>query len=42
MDAKVGAVFGGEYRELMPGERLRYAEEFDDPNLTGEMETTGT
>lgn len=32
--------FGGEYRELVPGERLRYSDKFDDPNLPGEMETT--
>jgi uncharacterized protein YndB with AHSA1/START domain len=32
--------FGGEYRELMPGERLRYSARFDDPNLPGEMQTT--
>ena len=32
--------FGGEYRELTPHERIRYADKFDDPNLPGEMETT--
>lgn len=32
--------FGGEYRELVPGERLRYSERFDDPNLRGDMEVT--
>jgi uncharacterized protein YndB with AHSA1/START domain len=37
-----GHSFGGEYRELVPGERIRYAEKFDDPNLSGEMETTVT
>ena len=37
-----GHSFGGEYRELVPGERLRYVEKFDDPNLPGEMETTVT
>lgn len=37
-----GHSFGGEYRELVPGERIRYAEKFDDPNLAGEMETTVT
>jgi uncharacterized protein YndB with AHSA1/START domain len=37
-----GHSFGGEYRELVPGERIRYAEKFDDPNLFGEMETTVT
>ena len=34
--------FGGEYRELVPGERLRYTARFDDPNLPGEMQTTVT
>jgi uncharacterized protein YndB with AHSA1/START domain len=32
--------FGGEYRELVPQERIRYTDRFDDPNLPGEMETT--
>ena len=32
--------FGGEYRELVPNERVRYSDKFDDPNLPGEMETT--
>lgn len=32
--------FGGEYRELVPNERIRYSDKFDDPNLPGEMETT--
>ena len=32
--------FGGEYRELVPAERLRYTDRFDDPNLPGEMQTT--
>lgn len=35
-----GHSFGGEYRELVPHERIRYSDEFDDPNLPGEMETT--
>ena len=35
-----GHSFGGEYRELVPNERLRYTDKFDDPNLPGEMETT--
>lgn len=29
--------FGGEYRELVPNERIRYTDTFDDPNLPGEM-----
>lgn len=32
--------FGGEYLELLPGERLRYRETFDGPNLAGVMQTT--
>ena len=35
-----GHSFGGEYRELVPHERIRYSDTFDDPNLPGEMETT--
>jgi uncharacterized protein YndB with AHSA1/START domain len=34
--------FGGEYRELVPNERIRYTDRFDDPNLPGEMLTTVT
>jgi uncharacterized protein YndB with AHSA1/START domain len=32
--------FGGTYFELVPGERIRYSDRFDDPNLPGEMMTT--
>lgn len=32
--------FGGKFLELVPGERLRYTDSFDDPNLPGEMQTT--
>ena len=32
--------FGGEFLELVPGERLRYTDSFDDPNLPGEMTVT--
>tara|TARA_R110001606_G_C15373295_1_gene649762 strand:+ start:1070 stop:1513 length:444 start_codon:yes stop_codon:yes gene_type:complete len=32
--------FGGAYLELIPGERLRYTDVFDDPNLPGEMQVT--
>ena len=32
--------FGGEYTELVPNERLRYTDKFDDPNLPGEMTVT--
>lgn len=34
--------FGGEYQELVPNERLRYTDKFDDPNLPGEMVVTVT
>jgi len=34
--------FGGRYLELVPGERLRYSNVFDDANLKGEMITTVT
>jgi len=34
--------FGGEYRELVPQQRIRYTDRFEDPNLPGEMETTVT
>ena len=32
--------FGGEYLELVPSERIRYADRFDDPNLPGTMHVT--
>ena len=32
--------FGGKYVELVPNERIRYTDKFDDPNLPGEMQTT--
>jgi uncharacterized protein YndB with AHSA1/START domain len=32
-----GHTFGGEYLELVPGEKLRYSDKFDDPNLKGEI-----
>lgn len=32
--------FGGEYLELLPNERIRHTDRFDDPNLPGEMQTT--
>ena len=35
-----GHSFGGEYVELVPGERLRYTDKFDDPNLPGVIEVT--
>jgi uncharacterized protein YndB with AHSA1/START domain len=35
-----GHSFGGEYLELVPNERIRHTDSFDDPNLPGEMRTT--
>lgn len=32
--------FGGDFVELLPNERLRYTDTFDDPNLPGLMQTT--
>jgi len=32
--------FGGKFVELVPQQRLRYTDRFDDPNLPGEMQTT--
>jgi uncharacterized protein YndB with AHSA1/START domain len=34
--------FGGEYLELVPHERIRYSDTFDDPNLPGAMQVTIT
>jgi uncharacterized protein YndB with AHSA1/START domain len=34
--------FGGEYIELVPNERLRYTDKFDDPNLPGDIQVTVT
>lgn len=34
--------FGGKYLELVPHERLRYTDKFDDPNLPGEIQVTIT
>jgi uncharacterized protein YndB with AHSA1/START domain len=34
--------FGGEYLELVPQQRLRYTDRFDDPNLPGEIQVTVT
>ena len=34
--------FGGTYVELVPGEKIRYTDRFDDPNLPGEMQVTIT
>jgi len=37
-----GHSFGGEYLELVPNEKVRYTDKFDDPNLPGVMEVTVT
>jgi len=37
-----GHSFSGEYIELIPNERLRYTDVFDDPNLAGEIQVTVT
>ena len=34
--------FGGEYLELVPNERVRYTDKFDDPNLPGDIQVTVT
>lgn len=34
--------FGGKFLELVPNERIRHTDKFDDPNLPGEMQTTIT
>ena len=32
--------FGGEYLELVPHQRIRYTDKFDDPNLPGQIMVT--
>ena len=34
--------FGGEYLELVPSERIRHTDRFDDPNMPGELHVTVT
>jgi uncharacterized protein YndB with AHSA1/START domain len=34
--------FGAQFLEMIPGEKLRYVDKFDDPNLPGEMHVTVT
>ena len=34
--------FGGAYLELVPGERIAWTDQFDDPNLPGQMKTSVT
>jgi len=38
--ARSGHSFGGRFLELVPNERIRHTDTFDDPNLPGEMITT--
>ena len=35
-----GHSFGGEYLELVPNQRIRYTDRFEDPNLPGVLEVT--
>src|ERR1044072_5072515 len=37
-----GHAFGGTFLELVPGQKVRYTDKFDDPNLPGEITTTIT
>jgi len=37
-----GHSFGGEYLELVPDQKLKYSDKFDDPNLAGELTVTVT
>jgi uncharacterized protein YndB with AHSA1/START domain len=37
-----GHTFGGEFLELVPNERIRHTDQFDDPNLPAAMTTTIT
>jgi uncharacterized protein YndB with AHSA1/START domain len=37
-----GHSFGGKYLELVPNQRIRHTDVFDDPNLPGEMQVTVT
>jgi uncharacterized protein YndB with AHSA1/START domain len=32
--------FGGDFRELVPGQRLRYGDQFEDPGMPGDIEVT--
>jgi len=34
--------FGGEYKELIPNQLIRYTDQFDDPNLPGVLDVTVT
>ena len=37
-----GHSFGGEYLELVPNQRLRYTDKFEDPGLAGQIEVIVT
>lgn len=39
-DSGASNAFGGTYLELIPNEKLRYTDKFDDPNLAGEIVVT--
>ena len=39
-DSGGGNSFGGTYLELIPNEKLRYTDKFDDPNLASEITVT--
>jgi uncharacterized protein YndB with AHSA1/START domain len=39
-DSGGGNAFGGTYLELVPNEKLRYTDKFDDPNLAGDIIVT--
>jgi uncharacterized protein YndB with AHSA1/START domain len=41
-DSGASHSFGGEFLELVPAERIRYTDRFDDPNLPGVMQVTVT
>ena len=35
-----GHSFGGEYLELVPSQKISYTDQFEDPNMPGQMKTT--
>lgn len=37
-----GHSFGGEFLEIVPGEKIVYTDKFDDPSLPGEIKVTIT
>jgi uncharacterized protein YndB with AHSA1/START domain len=42
LDGHEAHSFGGKFLELVPHQRLRYTDVFDDPNLPGEVQVTVT